>query len=563
MSKNSEFDAIVVGSGISGGWAAKELTEGGLTVLMIERGRNVERGKDYVTEGKNPWELPFRGFGDQKEFAKDYPVQSRGPMNEYNQHFWVKDSESPYGMDDDKPFNWFRGYQLGGRSLTWGRQSLRRSPQDFEANKKDGHGVDWPIRYEDIAPWYDYVEEFIGVSGRAEGAEQIPDGRFQPAMPLNCVEEHLKKSLVENFPGRVMTVGRTANLTQALPGRSPCLFRHNCSRGCSWGGYFSTQSSTLPAAQATGRLTTMTGQRVIRINYDEATKRASGVVVKDENTGDEKTVSSKIVFLCSSTFNTLQLLLNSKSAVFPNGLANTSGVLGKSIMDHTFAAGAMGMVPGFEDKKTSGRRPTYSIIFPFRNTAIDETKVPFLRSYMLAINAVQTGWDRGAIMPGVGASFKDDLSKPGPWMASIFMVGEVLPDKRNFVELDYNNLDPLGQPQLKINFQYRENEKLMAKDAAEQCSELLLASGGHKTGGSDQLLTPGSSIHEMGGAPMGRDPSTSILNAYNQCHDVQNVFITDGAAMSSSSSQNPSLTYMALTARAAKYAVEMVKGGKI
>lgn len=560
---DTDFDAIVIGSGITGGWAAKELTEGGLKVLMIERGRNVVHGQDYITEFKEPWEVPFRGEGDRNLRKHAYPVQSLGPMSEFSRHFWVKDTEEPYKSAEDRPYKWLRGYQLGGRSLTWGRQSLRLGEADFLANKRDGHGVDWPIRYADISPWYDQVEEFIGISGQTEGVSSVPDGIFTPPMPLNCVETHLREVIAKKFPGRVLTTGRTANLTEKKQERGLCQLRDQCERGCSWGGYFSTQSSTLPAAEKTGLLTVMTDTRVVNINYDPDSKRATGVNVINEKTRDKNSYNARTIFLCASTFNSIQLLLQSNSEHFPNGLANSSGVLGHYIMDHIFGPSAIAIMPGFDNQVEKGRRPTYQLVLPFRNREGDTDDVDFIRSYILATGAMRLGWSRGDTNPGFGAEFKDKLSGPGPWVVVMLTMGEVLPYKNNFVELDHASPDRLGFPQLKIHVAYGENEKKMALDSAQQARTMLTAAGANIISESSELDVPGTAIHEMGGARMGRDASSSVLNAYNQCHDVPNLFVTDGAAMSSSGAQNPSLTYMALTARACNYAIEELKTGML
>lgn len=551
------YDAIVIGSGITGGWAAKELTEGGLTVLMLERGRMVEHAQDYETESKEPWEMPFRGLRNRYELEERFPIQTTGQLNEYTAHFYVDDREEPYRQT--KPFNWIRGYQLGGRSLIWGRQSLRRGAADFRANAEDGHGVPWPIGYDDLAPWYDHVEEFIGVSGQEEGNSAIPDGRFTPAIPLNCIEQSIKEGLEREFPGRTMTCGRTANLTEPRPGRGLCQFRNQCARGCSWGGYFSTQSSTLPAAQATGRLTVKTDARALRIVTD-ADRKAAGVEILDANTGRRETIPAGLVFLCASTFNSLAVLMNSST---PEGqaLGNSSGLLGRYIMDHLFGLVGIGMMAGETDRVSIGRKPTWGIIMPFRNRGGEDRTVNFTRSYSYGVLGGRMGWERGASLPGIGGEFKDSLAHPGPWTAIMAMMGEHLPRADNRMTLDHSVTDRDGMPQIAIDVDFGENDRAIFADSVREGRKILAASALDQLPLEPELATPGTSIHEMGGAPMGDDPRRSVLDRFNRLHDAPNVYVTDGAAMNSSASQNPSLTYMAVTARAAQHAVEQINGG--
>lgn len=561
---SQQYDAIVVGSGITGGWAAKVLCEQGLKVLMLERGKDIPHRSGYKKEMKAPWELPFRGEGDQDYFDKHYAVQQHnGHIDEWTQDHWVKDSEYPYQTTPDTQFNWYRGYQLGGRSLTWGRQCYRWSDIDFTANAKDGHGTDWPVRYADIAPWYDKVESFIGVSGANEGLAQLPDGQFQPPMALTPVEKHMREKIQARYPERLVTIGRTANLTQAKPeeGRVACQQRYICGRGCSFGAYFSTQSSTLPAAKATGNLTLKTDSVVETVEYDANLKRVTGVNVIDRVTKARTQYNAKMVFLCAGAFNTVALLQRSVSEAFPNGLANNSGVLGRYIMDHAATLGAASIIPGFDKYYYYGNRPTGIVIPRFVN--IGEQQQEYLRGFSYQGGAYRSSWTRGINEPGLGESFKDSLRQPGAWKFVLTTFAECLPRETNAITQDWQNKDADGLPQLKINFAYSENEHKLLRAAKEEASKMLTDAGGHVVFGSDRPNPGGSAIHEMGGARMGRDPKTSVLNAFNQAHDVPNLFVTDGAAMASSACQNPSLTYMALTARAATYAAEMLRLAKI
>jgi choline dehydrogenase-like flavoprotein len=559
---NTQFDAIVIGSGITGGWAAKELCEKGLKVLMIERGRNIEHGRGYTTETKAPWEMPYRGFGNPSVIHRDYQVQSQGrSFDEWTQQHFVNDRENPYATESASPFTWYRGYQLGGRSLTWGRQSYRWSNLDFHANKKDGHGVDWPVRYKDLAPWYDHVESFIGVSGSKEGLPQLPDGQFQPPMALNVVEADAKKRIESAYPDRKLIIGRVANLTLPKEGRAPCQYRSICARGCSYGAYFSTQSSTLPAARATGNLTLITDQMVERINYDASLKRATGVRTLDTKSGAGATYTAKMIFLCAGAFNSVAVLLRSTSEPFPNGLANSSGVLGRYIMDHANALSVIGAVPGFEAHTSFGNRPTGIILPRFRNVSTPDPR--FLRGYSYQGGAFQIGWSRGKTGAGLGTAFKSTLRAPGPWQFALVAFGECLPRADNRITLHPTSKDASGLPQLHIQFSFGDNEKALLADAAEEAKKMLALLAGTPRLSFAQPGTPGTSIHEMGGARMGHDPATSIVNAHNQAHGIPNLFITDGACMGSSACQNPSLTYMAFTARAANHAAAELKAGKL
>jgi len=551
-----QYDAIVVGSGISGGWAAKELTEKGLKVLMLERGRNVEHIKDYVNATKPPWAYPHRG-GRTKEMEAHYPVLKRDyPLNEKNLDFWVKDEESPY--TETRRFDWYRGYQVGGRSLMWGRQSYRHSPQDFEANAKEGLAVDWPIRYDELAPWYDYVEKFAGISGSLEGLPQLPDGQFQPPMPLNCGEEMVAGKLAKQFGGKRRIIpGRTANLTENLQARVKCQSRNACWLGCPYGAYFSTQSSTLPAAVATGNLTLKPYQIVTEVIFDKDRKRASGVRVIDAVT--EKTIeySAKVIFLCASTLNSTWLLMRSATDIWPGGLGSSSGELGHNLMDHHFRLGAAGDIEGMDDKYYYGRRPTGFYIPRFRNIGTD--KRDYLRGFGYQGSASREEWGRAVAELGIGAAFKDATAMPGGWRIGATAFGEMLPNHTNKITLDPDKKDKWGLPVLNIDCATGENEARMRKDMTADMAEMLTAAGVKNVKTYDGGYFPGMGIHEMGTARMGRDPKSSVLNANNQVWDAPNVFVTDGSAMTSASCVNPSLTYMALTARAAEFAVNELK----
>lgn len=561
VTTDTEFDAIVVGSGITGGWAAKELTEEGLKVLMIERGRMVEHQVDYITETIPAWELPFRGKGDPVLWKHDYPLQhGTGFVNEWNYHFFANERENPFQTTEEKPFVWIRGYQLGGKSLTWFRQTQRWSDFEFEANKHDGHGVDWPIRYADLSPWYDYVEEFAGISGSLEGLPQLPDGQFQPPMPMNHVERAFKAKIEEEFPGRKVINGRQANLTEDKEGRSRCQHRHICSRGCSYGAYFSTQSSTLPAAKKTGRLTIWTDSRVVEINYDPRLKLATGVDVVNVATTERRRVTARVIFVCAATLNTIQLLLQSRSEAFPTGMANSSGTLGRYLMDHVLGHVA-GAVPGYEDRSYYGFRPSGIYVPRFRN--ITEPSSDMVRGYMLLGGAHRGTWTSGSTAPGLGAEFKKTYRLRGHWQIRLVPQIECLPRKDNYATLDEKNRDRFGFPQIKVNVAFGENERQLFHDAINESERMLTAFGAKVIAKTADLSTPGSAVHEMGGARMGRDPKTSVVNSFNQTHDVPNLFITDGSSMTSSGTQSPSLTFMALTARAAATAVSMLKEGNI
>jgi choline dehydrogenase-like flavoprotein len=550
------YDAIVVGSGISGGWAAKELTEKGLKVLLLERGRNIEHVKDYVNATKNPWEFPHRGLRTH-QMNLDYPVLKRDyPLNELNREFWVNEKESPY--TEVKRFDWFRGYQVGGRSLMWGRQSYRHSDLDFEANAKEGVAIDWPIRYKDIAPWYDYVEKFAGISGSKEGLPQLPDGHFLPAMELNCVEKDVAARIKQHYNNmRTMIIGRVANITEPLQSRTNCQYRSKCWLGCPFGAYFSTQSSTLPAAVKTGNLTLRPFSIVKEIIYDKDTKKAKGVRIIDAEDNKTYDFFSKIVFLNASTLNSAWVLMNSATDIWPEGLGSSSGELGHNLMDHHFRTGATGMAEGYDDKYYFGKRPNGIYIPRFRNLFGD--KRDYIRGFGYQGGASRQDYGREVAEMSIGGDFKDALGEPGPWMMNLNGFGETLPYHENFITLDKNKKDKWGLPVLSINCEFKDNEIKMRKDMANDAKEMLEAAGLKDVKPYDKGSYPGMGIHEMGTARMGKDPKTSVLNEYNQVWDAKNVFVTDGACMTSAACVNPSLTYMALTARAADYAVSELK----
>ena len=559
MAENT-YDAIVVGSGISGGWAAKELTEKGLKVIMLERGRNIEHGKDYINANKDPWEFPHAG-GRTQQMINDYPVLKRDyPLSEKNLDFWVKDSECPY--TEIKRFDWFRGYHVGGRSLTWGRQSYRWSDFDFEANAKDGFGVDWPIRYKDIASWYSYAEKFAGVNGAKDGLPQLPDGDFLPAMEMNCVEKDVSKRLTEHYKNkRTMIMGRSANLTEDHNGRTKCQYRNKCSLGCPFGAYFSTQSATLPAAMATGNLTVRPFSIVTKIIYDKDTKKAKGVEILDAETNKTYEFFSKIVFVNASTLNSTWLLMNSATDIWPDGLGSSSNALGRNLMDHHLGVGASGDVEGFEDFYTYGRRANGIYVPRYQNLFGD--KRDYVRGFGYQGGASREGWQRQVAELSIGADFKEALTEPGHWKMGMGGFGEILPYMENRVTIDKTKKDKWGLNVLAIDCELKENELKMRKDMLKDGIEMLEAAGVKNVKGNDGDGTPGRGIHEMGTARMGKDPKTSVLNGNNQVWDAKNVFVTDGACMTSAACVNPSLTYMALTARAADFAVSELKKGNL
>ncbi|GAB3506741.1 GMC family oxidoreductase [Spirosoma knui] len=561
----TRYDAIVVGSGISGGWSAKELCEKGLNVLLLERGRMIEHVSDYHTATKAPWEFPHRNQQMPDDLLKNYPVQNRTgfAITEATHHHFVNDLENPYV--EEKPFDWIRGYQVGGKSLMWGRYSFRFSDLDFEANAREGIAVDWPIRYKDIAPWYDYVEKFAGIAGDRDGLPHLPDGQFQPALPDNCVEQHFRKTVNAQYADRKVISARAAHLTaptkeQMALGRAKCQFRNLCMRGCPYGAYFSTQSATLPAARRTGKLTVRPHSIVNSLIYDERKGRATGVRVIDEQTSQWHEFQAKIIFLNASALGSTFILMNSKSNRFPNGM-DDSGQLGHNLMDHHFHVGATADYKHDLDKVYYGRHPAGLYIPRFRNVGQD--KQPFIRGYGFEVYTGRQNWEHAYGTDGFGADFKEQATQFGDWKITLDAFGECLPYYDNKVTLTDAVTDKWGQPVLKMDVHYRENESLMRSDAKEQAVLMLEKAGFSNIEGFDSQAHPGLSIHEMGTARMGHDPKSSVFNKWNQHHVVKNVFCTDGASMTSSPCQNPSLTYMALSARAADYAVRELKKGNL
>jgi choline dehydrogenase-like flavoprotein len=550
------YDAIVVGSGISGGWAAKELTEKGLKVLLLERGRNIEHIKDYVNANKEAWEYPHRGRRTQ-QMIKDYPVLKRDyPLNETNLDYWVNEKESPY--TEVKRYDWFRGYHVGGRSLMWGRQSYRWSDFDFEANAKDGIAIDWPVRYKEIAPWYDYVEKFAGISGNRDGLPQLPDGEFLPPMDLNCVEKDVAVRLKEYYKGlRALVIGRTANLTVAHNDRTACQYRNKCWLGCPFGAYFSTQSATLPAAMKTGNLTLRPWSIVTKVLYDKDKKRATGVEVLDAETNKTYTYNAKIIFLNASTFNSTWILMNSATDVWPGGLGSSSDELGHNVMDHHLGVGARGDIEGYDDKYYFGRRANGFYIPRYRNLFGD--KRDYIRGFGYQGSASREGWSRDIPEIAIGGEYKDALTEPGKWTIGMGGFGEIIPDHSNKITLDKSVKDKWGLPVLSFDAELKDNEKKMRVDMQKDAEEMLTNIGAKNVRGWEGNGVQGRGIHEMGTARMGADPKTSVVNRFNQVWDAPNVFVTDGAFMTSAACVNPSLTYMAFTARAVDYAVSELK----
>jgi choline dehydrogenase-like flavoprotein len=547
------YDAIVIGSGISGGWAAKELCEKGLKTLVLERGRMIEHPQDYPTALKDPWDFELRGALDY-EGQKRHKSQSRvGWGCEDTAHNFANDQDNPY--TEIKPFVWIRSHQVGGRSIVWGKQTYRWSDLDFEANVKDGHGVDWPVRYKEIEPWYTYVEKFAGISGEALGLPHLPDSHFLPPMELNCVEKHVKKRIQDNYEGRHLTIGRCAHLTEPLNGRGKCQFRNRCSRGCPFGAYFSSNAVTLPAAEKTGNLTIRPHSIVSSLIYDDAKGKATGVRIIDSETREEMEFYSKIIFCNASALSTTKILLNSTSDRFQNGFGNDSGELGHNLMDHTYKVGAMGSIEGFEDEYYSGRRPNGIYIPRYVNLDEKTTSKDFIRGFGYQGGAGRSNWGSGINNNEFGEDFKDKLFKPGPWGFFITGFAECLPYHENKISLNTDLNDKWGLPTLNIDCEFKENEKAMNRQIKSDAVDMLEKAGFKDILGFDNQSPPGHGIHEMGTARMGKDPKTSVLNRFNQVHAAKNVFVTDGACMTSSSCVNPSLTYMALTARAADYAI--------
>ncbi len=551
--KQHSYDAIVVGSGITGGWAAKELCEKGLKVLLLERGQPVNH-PNYPTSTRDPWEIPFGGRLSARQ-KQDKHIQARHwSFRQDNAHFYVNDLENPY--HEAQRFDWIRADVVGGRSILWSRQCFRWSDLDFEANLRDGHGVDWPIRYKDIAPWYDYVERFIGVSGNRDGIPHLPDGEFQPAMEMNCVELAVKERVEQRYPDRRVISGRTANLTQPLKGRGTCQYRNLCHRGCPYGAYFSTNASTLPAALATGNLTLKSNTLVNRVLYDEVRGKATGVEVIDTETREVSEYYAQLIFLNAATVATTFILLNSVSSRFPNGLGNGSDQVGRNLMDHHKCMGLSATIEGFEDKYYVGRKPTGFNIPRFRN--VTRQQQDFLRGYNHGGGVSRMGWWHTS-SDLIGEPLKQAASTPGPWTIGLTGFGECLPYPDNRITLNTDLKDKFGRNTVTINASFRENEKAMQRDMVNTAGEIFEAIGATNIRLEGTMSFPGNANHEMGTARMGHDPATSVLNAYNQMHEVPNVFITDGSFMTSSSSVNPSLTYMAMTARACDYAVRELK----
>jgi choline dehydrogenase-like flavoprotein len=559
MPETNTYDAIVIGSGISGGWSAKELCDRGLKTLVLERGRMVEHVKDYPTTNMDPWQFKHRGRID--EIIRENPVVGRCyAFDEATQHFFVKDKEHPYVQE--KPFDWIRGYQVGGKSLIWARQTQRWSKYDFEGPGRDGFAVDWPIRYEDIAPWYSHVERFAGISGDKDGADTLPDGEFLPAFEMNCVEKDIRDRIKAAYPDRYVVQGRCAHLTKPNPihtqqGRAQCQARHLCYRGCPFGAYFSSNSSSLPWAMKTGNLTIRPDSVVHSIIYDEQKQKAVGVRVIDAHTKEAKEFFAKLIFVNAACLNTNLILLNSTSRRFPNGLGNDSGLLGKYIAFHVYRGSVSAVFEGYEDKYYYGRRPTAVMMPNFRNVHKQETD--FQRGYMVFYSADRSGWQGGAGMDGIGAELKDKLLEPGQWGVFMMMQGENIPQESNHVRLHPELKDAWGIPQLVTSVGYSENDEKIIRDFHAQASEMLEKSGCKNIQVADTRQAPGLDIHEMGGVRMGRDPKTSLLNGWNQLHHCPNVIVSDGACMTSTSTQNPSITYMALAARAANHAVDELK----
>ncbi|MGC4022643.1 MAG: GMC family oxidoreductase [Cyclobacteriaceae bacterium] len=556
--KKNTYDAIVVGTGISGGWAAKELTEKGLNTLVLERGRDVKHPVDYPTTNMHPWELKNADRPTQEDL-KNQGVQNRTgyTVSQSSKHWFVNDLEHPY--TETKRFDWMRGYHVGGRSLMWGRQSYRWSPMDFESNAKDGHGVDWPLRYEEIAPWYDHVESYAGISGQAENYPYLPDGKFLPPMDLNCVETELKNSIKDKFD-RLLTIGRVAHATSQIPQtpwRGTCQFRNLCIRGCPFGGYFSSNSCTIPAAEKTKNMTLRPNSVVYELIYDEKKNRATGVKVLDAETGEQMEFYAKIIFLCASTFGSTYIMMNSVSTRFPNGFGNDSGELGRNIMDHHLGVGASGLVEGFEDKYYYGNRPNGFYIPRYRNVGKD--KRDYVRGFGYQGGASRQGWGRAVAELALGADLKHFVETPGKWSLGMTGFGEFLPNHDNKMTINKNKKDKHGLYVIDFDAEFKENEYKMRKDMANDAAEMLEAMGAKNIHKWDDPGGPGLGIHEMGTARMGKDPKTSVLNKYNQVHACKNVFVTDGSFMTSSACQNPSLTYMAFTARAVDHAVDELK----
>jgi choline dehydrogenase-like flavoprotein len=562
--KENSYDAIVIGSGISGGWAAKELCDHGLKTLLLERGRDVKHVKDYPTTTMNPWEFKHRGQLTS-ELAKENPIaHSCYAFDEATQHFFMKDKEHPYIQE--KPFDWIRGYQVGGKSLIWARQTQRWSKFDFEGPGRDGYAVDWPIRYEDLAPWYSYVERFVGISGNKDGLETLPDCESLPAWEMTCGEKLIQERIHSNYKDRKVVQGRCAHLTKPNPihleqGRGQCQARNICYRGCPYGAYFSSNSSTIPWAEKTGNLTLRPFSVVHSIIYDDKSGKASGVRVIDTNTKKATEYFARIIFVNAACLNSNLILLNSTSSRFPKGLGNDNGLLGKYVAFHDYRGNIKATLDGFEDQYEYGRRPTAPMMPNFRN--VYKQEMDFQRGYMTFYTVSRTGWQQGFGMDGIGEDLKNRMTEPGGWSVFMMMQGETIPVESNHVRLSTDRKDDWGIPLLITSVDYGENDNKVLKDFLDQGSEMLDKAGCKNISPFNDGRKPGNDIHEMGGVRMGKDPKTSLLNKWNQFHNVKNVFVTDGACMASTGVQNPSLTFMAITARAANHAVEEMKRGNL
>ena len=562
--EKNRFDAIVIGSGISGGWAAKELCEQGVKTLVLERGRDVKHIKDYPTATKNPWEFPHRGSVTEAYLKKNPIISKAAGFGEDTAHFFIKDKDHPYIQE--KPFDWIRGYQVGGKSLIWGRACQRWSDFEFSAPERYGYGLDWPIRYKDIAAWYSHVEKFIGVCGNRDGIEAMPDGEFLPPFELNCVEQHIKEAISKNYSNRHLVHARWAHLTQPgeihiQQGRGKCQARNLCMRGCPYGGYFSSVSCTLPWADKTGNLTIRPDSVVHSIIYDEQKMKATGVRVIDAHTHQVTEYFARIIFVNASALNTNLILLNSTSGRFPSGLGNDNGLLGKYICFHNYRASVNGILDGFKDKYYFGRNPTEPILANYRNLHQQDTD--YIGGFTTFMGAYRTRVDEDSTTETIGAGFKKDLTEPGGWHVYMYMQGETIPKETNHVRLSIDQKDQWGIPLLVTSVGYDDNDEKMIKDFLQESAAMLENAGVKNIIQNDTRQAPGLDIHEMGGCRMGQDPKTSLLNKWNQLHSCKNVFVTDGACMTSTGNQSPSILYMALTARAANYAVSEMKKGNL
>ena len=554
----TKFDTIVIGTGISGGWAAKELCEKGLKTLVLERGRMIKHIEDYTTMNDDPWDYK-NGDVITQEIKRVQPKQSRTDYvnSESTKHFFVNDLEHPY--KEEKPFNWIRGYHVGGRSLLWARHTYRLTDFDFNANLKEGIAIDWPIRYKDIAPWYDYVEQYIGVSGKNENLPHFPNGIYLKPMELNCAEEILQKKVNNSFDDRIVSNARIAHITEGTKpglGRVSCQYRNRCRRGCPYGAYFSSNSSTLPAAELTGNMTLKPNSLVHEIIYDKNLRKATGVRVIDSNTKEVYDYKAKVIFLCASTVGSTSILMQSISERFPNGMGNDSGELGHNLMDHHFQVGADAIIEGIEEKYYVGRKPAGFYIPRFRNLGGITNKKNYTRGYGYQGDASRGGVSKNALELGYGSDFKRSITKPGDWSIGMQAFGEILPYHENKMYLDQDDKDSWGLPKVVFDAEIKENELNMRKDMMQQAIEMFEAAGAKEIVPYDKKYIFGNGIHEMGTARMGNDSKKSVLNKHNQIHAVKNVYVTDGSCMTSSGNANPSLTYMALTARAVKHAIQ-------